>query len=53
MQPLGPRLLDIKRYNAAAQLFLAGDLIKEAIDAFISGQEWKKAKNVARELEPR
>ncbi|XP_063612068.1 intraflagellar transport protein 172 homolog [Penaeus indicus] len=50
---LGPRLLEIKRYNAAAQLFLAGDLIKEAIDAFISGQEWKKAKNVARELEPR
>ncbi|KAK7085982.1 hypothetical protein SK128_023173 [Halocaridina rubra] len=50
---LGPRLLEIKRYSAAAQLFLAGDLIKEAIDAFISGQEWNKAKKVARELEPR
>ncbi|KAG7173582.1 Intraflagellar transport protein 172-like [Homarus americanus] len=50
---LGPRLLEIKRYLAAAQLFLAGDLIKEAIDAFIKGQEWSKAKKVARELEPR
>ncbi|XP_071532014.1 intraflagellar transport protein 172 homolog [Panulirus ornatus] len=50
---LGPRLMEIKRYSAAAQLFLAGDLIKEAIDAFIIGQEWNKAKKVARELEPR
>ncbi|XP_066969064.1 intraflagellar transport protein 172 homolog [Macrobrachium rosenbergii] len=50
---LGPRLLEIKRYTAAAQLFLAGDLVKEAIDAFITGQEWSKAKKVARELEPR
>ena len=28
-------------------------MIKEAIDAFISGEEWNKAKKVARELEPR
>ena len=45
--------MEVKRYQAAAQLFLAGDLVKEAIDAFISGQEWNKAKKVARELEPR
>ncbi|CAL4073000.1 unnamed protein product, partial [Meganyctiphanes norvegica] len=50
---LGPQLLEIKKYTAAAQLFLAGDLVKEAIDAFILGQEWNKAKKVARELEPR
>ena len=28
-------------------------MIKEAIDAFISAQEWGKAKKVAKELEPR
>ncbi|KAK4299690.1 hypothetical protein Pmani_028048 [Petrolisthes manimaculis] len=50
---LGPRLLDIKRYSAAAQMFLAGDMNKEAIDAFITAQEWNKAKKVASELEPR
>ncbi|XP_076029417.1 intraflagellar transport protein Oseg2 isoform X2 [Oratosquilla oratoria] len=50
---LGPALLNIQRYNAAAQLFLAGDLVKDAIDAFIAGEEWGKAKKVAKELEPR
>jgi intraflagellar transport protein 172 len=29
------------------------DLIKEAIDMFINGEEWNKAKKVAKELEPR
>lgn len=29
------------------------DLIKEAIDVFIEGEEWNKAKRVAKELEPR
>ncbi len=28
-------------------------MIKEAIDAFIVGEEWNKAKKVAKELEPR
>ena len=28
-------------------------MVKEAIDAFIAGEEWGKAKKVARELEPR
>ena len=28
-------------------------MIKEAIDAFIAGEEWNKAKKVAKELEPR
>ncbi|KAK8378095.1 hypothetical protein O3P69_018808 [Scylla paramamosain] len=50
---LGPRLLEIKRYTAAAQMFLAGDLVKEAIDAFITGHEWSKAKKVASEFDPR
>ena len=28
-------------------------MYKEAIDAFIAGEEWSKAKKVAKELEPR
>ena len=37
----------------AAEMYLKVDLIKEAIDAFIAGEEWNKAKKVAKELEPR
>ena len=37
----------------AAELYLQVDMIKEAIDAFIEGGEWNKAKKVAKELEPR
>ena len=37
----------------AADLYLSVDLIKEAIDVFIDSEEWKKAKRVAKELEPR
>lgn len=29
------------------------DNIQKAVDAFISGNEWSKARRVARELEPR
>lgn len=37
----------------AAELYLNLDLIQEAIDAFIEGEEWSKAKHVAKELDPR
>lgn len=37
----------------AAELYLNMDLVKEAIDAFIEGEEWNKAKRVAKELDPR
>ena len=37
----------------AAEMFLQVDMVKEAIDAFIEGEEWSKAKKVASELEPR
>ena len=37
----------------AAELYLRVDMIKEAIDVFMAGEEWNKAKKVARELEPR
>ena len=34
-------------------MYLNVDMIKEAIDAFIAGEEWNKAKTVAKKLEPR
>ena len=37
----------------AAELYLNVELVKEAIDVFIEGEEWNKAKRVAKELEPR
>lgn len=37
----------------AAEMFLRCDMTKEAIDAFISAQDWAKAKKVAKELEPK
>ncbi|XP_078397553.1 intraflagellar transport protein 172 homolog isoform X1 [Cetorhinus maximus] len=53
IQTLGPRLIEIQKYSAAAELYLNIDLIKEAIDCFIGGEEWNKAKRVAKELDPR
>ncbi|XP_069580919.1 intraflagellar transport protein 172 homolog [Brachyistius frenatus] len=50
---VGPRLTRLRKFNAAAGLYLNMDLIKEAIDVFIEGEEWNKAKRVAKELEPR
>ncbi|KAM3861396.1 intraflagellar transport protein 172 homolog [Diretmus argenteus] len=50
---VGPRLTQLRKYSAAAELYLNLELIKEAIDVFIEGEEWNKAKRVAKELEPR
>ncbi|KAJ4920615.1 hypothetical protein JOQ06_027754, partial [Pogonophryne albipinna] len=53
VQLVGPRLTKLMKYNSAAELYLNMNLIKEAIDVFIEGEEWNKAKRVAKELEPR
>ncbi|KAM9840528.1 intraflagellar transport protein 172 homolog [Aulostomus maculatus] len=53
VQVVGPRLTQLRKFNAAAELYLNMDLIKEAIEVFIEGEEWNKAKRVAKELEPR
>jgi intraflagellar transport protein 172 len=50
---VGPRLVALGRYSGAAQLYLGVEMVREAIDAFIDGEEWAKAKKVAKELEPR
>ncbi|XP_043460196.1 intraflagellar transport protein 172 homolog [Prionailurus bengalensis] len=53
VRAVGPQLTGIRKYSAAAELYLNLDLVKEAIDAFIEGEEWNKAKRVAKELDPR
>ncbi|XP_074541957.1 intraflagellar transport protein 172 homolog [Halichoeres trimaculatus] len=50
---VGPRLTQLRKFSSAAEIYLNVDLIKDAIDAFIAGEEWNKAKRVAKELEPR
>ncbi|XP_025050082.1 intraflagellar transport protein 172 homolog [Alligator sinensis] len=50
---VGPQLVAMRKFSAAAELYLNLDLIREAIDAFIEGEEWNKAKRVAKELDPR
>ncbi|NWI06050.1 IF172 protein, partial [Tichodroma muraria] len=50
---VAPQLVAMKKYSMAAELYLNVDLIREAIDAFIEGEEWGKAKHMAREFDPR
>lgn len=49
---LAPRLLQIKQIGPAAQLFLAADMPKEAVDVFITAEQWSKARRLAKELDP-
>lgn len=53
VQVVGPRLAQRRKYNDAAELYLNVDLVKEAIDVFMEGDEWNKAKRVAKEQDPR
>uniref|UniRef100_A0A8C0IIW3 Intraflagellar transport protein 172 homolog n=1 Tax=Bubo bubo TaxID=30461 RepID=A0A8C0IIW3_BUBBB len=50
---VAPQLVAMKKYSTAAELYLSLDLVQEAINAFIEGEEWSKAKRVAKELDPR
>ncbi|CAL8391867.1 unnamed protein product [Arctogadus glacialis] len=53
VRDVGPCLAKLRKYSAAAELYLNVELVKEAIDVFMEGEEWNKAKRVAKELEPR
>ena len=46
------RLIEVGRFEAAADLYLGADLVKEAIDAFMSGGAWDKARGLANEYNP-
>lgn len=49
---LGPRLVEINLIGPAAQLYLAAELPKEAVDVFIQSDNWSKARRLAKELDP-
>ncbi|XP_030372622.1 intraflagellar transport protein 172 homolog [Scaptodrosophila lebanonensis] len=49
---LGPRLIQIKQVGPAAQLYLAADMPKEAVDVFINAEQWSKARRLAKEIDP-
>ncbi|XP_070491879.1 intraflagellar transport protein 172 homolog [Chironomus tepperi] len=49
---LGPRLMDINLIGPAAQLYLAAELPKEAVDVFIQSDNWSKARRLAKEIDP-
>ncbi len=34
-------------------MFLSVKMVKEAIDMFISGEEWDKAKHITKNIDPR
>ncbi|EDW33148.1 GL24638 [Drosophila persimilis] len=48
---LGPRLLAIKQIGPAAQLYLAADMPKQAVDVFIKTEQWSKARRLAKEID--
>ncbi|XP_023169799.2 intraflagellar transport protein 172 homolog [Drosophila hydei] len=50
-QALGPRLLAIKQIGPAAQLYLAADMPKQAVDVFIRAEQWSKARRLAKEID--
>lgn len=47
---LGPRLVELRHIGPAAQLFLAADLPKEAVQVFMQTDNWSKARRLAREI---
>ncbi|KAJ3216179.1 hypothetical protein HDU67_009828 [Dinochytrium kinnereticum] len=42
------RLLGIKRYEQAAEFYATAEMFKEAIDAYVSGGLWEKAREISR-----
>lgn len=49
---LGPRLVEINMIGPAAQLYLAAEMPKEAVDVFIQSDNWSKARRLAKEIDP-
>lgn len=53
VQRVCPVLVKANRCSAAAELYLTVEKYQDAIDAYIAGEEWNKAKSVAKNYEPR
>ena len=48
---IGPRLVQMQHIGPAAQLYLAAEMPKEAVDVFIKAEQWSKARRLAKELD--
>ena len=46
------KLMGIERHTAAARVLIENQKIREAIECLIAGNEWNKAKKLAKEMEP-
>ena len=52
IRTIGPRLIQLGNPNQAAELYLSAELYREAVDAFVVGRQWEKAKKLALEVDP-
>lgn len=43
---IGQKLVDLRDFMAASELFIIGNLPEQAVNALILAQEWAKAKRV-------
>lgn len=50
-QELGPRLVELNQIGPAAQLYLAAELPREAVNVFIQSDNWSKARRLAKEID--
>lgn len=50
-QQLAPRLIIIGQIGLAAQLYLAAEMPKEAVDVFVQSENWNKARRLAKEFD--
>lgn len=50
---LAPRLTNLNKITLAAQLYLAAEMPKEAVDVFIVSENWNKARRLAKEIDPK
>ena len=46
-------MVNQNQHSAAAQMFIAVDMVRDAVDALVAANEWGKAKRVAQQLDPR
>ncbi|CUT99105.1 intraflagellar transport protein 172 [Echinococcus multilocularis] len=46
------RLARLQRYSTAGELLLSIDRFEDAVNVFVAGEEWEKARKIAKDLEP-
>ncbi|VDM16004.1 unnamed protein product [Hydatigera taeniaeformis] len=46
------KLARLQRYSTAGELLLSVDRFQEAVNVFVAGEEWEKARKIVQDLEP-